>query len=217
MIRLFMFLIFIILFNSSFAQQKINFSNNEIQTRIQKLESRIKKIIKKDKLNTYPKNLRFFYIIKVYYNGNASESDFITKSFLNRLYYEFFVINKISFIQSYVFISDENGDLISMTDGKYIVSLKYNNLFNKELYFKGEAVIKAYLERKIDYAFFINNTNIKYTFGLNRKNNNVVVIVSNEKDFKYLNLNEFIQCCWDKFGIQPWVLPNVVPMQAGSP
>lgn len=128
-----------------------------------------------------------------YNNACLSKDEFLSKSFLNNFYVGEREFKGETYIDADVYIIDSSSNLYTKGNAGYV-----GNFIADTTMFDDNAIIQAALHDSIEYLVYMS-FNLLYTIGI--KGENVFVF---DEDYitqtvSVYRLEDFIDCCWDKF------------------
>ena len=163
------------------------------QNDIEKLNKRISKLFDKSACGKL-EGTRFINIFFIAYNGGYYKNEFINGDFEQYIKPTYFKRKFRKLINSQTLICKENGELIALSEGRYIYCLSN---YNDSAYLEEEYLADKILELDIKTIYYIGMTPLGIYFGISTEGL-VYLISTNEEKLNTYLIEDFPDKNWSE-------------------
>ena len=183
----------------SYAQKGLNMIDQlNLKQDIITKDKKIYELLKKDAWLKEFHRFQLFHVFWLEYKGEFKKEDFIDHTFLNKLVPTYYTKNSLfrkkTYLNSEVYIGDSTGNLIAETEGGFIQSaVEYKVPYDQS----DIKLFDMFYKKELDFVFYIYGTYGNISVGV--KSKDIYILDDTNDGLKVYPLEEFVDCCWEKF------------------
>lgn len=151
------------------------------QSDIEKLNKRISKLFNKSDCEKSG-GTRLINIFFVVYNGDNKKNAFINESFEQNVKPSYFNYKSKKYLKTESFICKEDGELLALSDGRYIYCLSD---YKESAYVGDKKLVRKIVELDLETVYYISLTPLKTYFGTDKNGKTYLIQVKGEELYTY--------------------------------
>jgi len=163
------------------------------QNDIERLNKRVSKLFNKSDCEKSERT-RLINVFYVVYSGDNNKNHFINGSFEQNVQPSFFNYKLRRYLTTESFICKEDGELLALSDGRFIYCLSN---YNETTYVGEKKLVRKIVELDLEAVYYLSLTPLGTYFGMDKNKKTYLIQVKGEELFTYL-IEEFPDKDWSE-------------------